>query len=85
MKKSRGCEQEVLGNEFEFDGESLRRCPLRLVTKQSMDYIRFHNYMEKGFLPNDGSILNQPNKFLEANDVIDSALAKMDEEKRNKK
>lgn len=52
-----------------------------MMTQQSKEYIRFHNYMEKGYLPNEGSILSQPGKFLEAMDVIDSALSKMENTK----
>ena len=49
---------------------------------ESYDYLRMHNWIEKGFLPNPGSVLDQPQKFLDAMEAIESELSKIDTEER---
>ena len=82
LQEMRGCHEEVQGSEFEFEGEVLKRCPLKLVTSLSRRLLRFYRFMEKGFLPNPGGILDQPNRFIEAVAVIDDTIAKVVEEER---
>lgn len=82
MQSMRGCYEEVEASEFEFEGEILKRCPLKLVTHISKRFLRFYRFMEKGFLPNPGGILDQPNRFIEAISVIDDAIIRATEEER---
>lgn len=82
MQSMRGCDEEVEASEFEFEGEVLKRCPLKLVTHISKRFLRFYRFMEKGFLPNPGGILDQPNRFIEAMAIIDDAIIRATEEER---
>ncbi len=78
----RGCNVAVEATEFEFEGEVLKRCPLKLITHISKRFLRFYRFMEKGFLPNPGGILDQPNRFIEAISVIDDAIVRCTIEER---
>jgi len=82
LQNIRGCYEEVEASEFEFEGEVLKRCPLKLVTHISKRFLRFYRFMEKGFLPNPGGILDQPNRFIEAMSIIDDSIIKYTEEER---
>jgi hypothetical protein len=61
---------------WELDGDKYSRCPLKLVTRKSYEYINAYNFMEKGFLPNAGGWQNQPAKFIEAVIVIQGVIGK---------
>lgn len=82
LKRFRGCWEDVAETEFEFEGEILKRCPLQLITPTSKRFLRFYQFMEKGFLPNPGGILDQPNRFLEAMAVLNDTIAKIQDEQR---
>ncbi len=82
IKLMRGCYKEVESTDFEFEGEVLKRCPLKLVTNVSRRFLRFFQFMEKGFLPNPGGILDQPNRFLEAMSILNDTVAKVQEDQR---
>jgi len=59
------------------------RCPLRLITEKSGRYIEAYRFFLKGYLPNDGGWKDQPAKFLDAVNVIEQELGKI-ETSRNK-
>lgn len=82
MQKFRGCMEEVESTEFEFEGETLKRCPLKLVTQTSKLFLRFYQFMEKGFLPNPGGILDQPNRFVEAIAILNDSISNVQRERR---
>jgi hypothetical protein len=82
IKLINGCYEEVPSTNFEFEGEMLKRCPLKLVSNTSKRFLRFYQFMEKGFLPNPGGILDQPNRFLEAMSILNDTVAKVQEEER---
>lgn len=84
-RKSYGCENETKEPFLLIDGEGIRRCPRKLITKQSAEYIKFYGYYEKGYLPNAGGILEQPAKLMDAITVIENMLAEMREEKEKGK
>lgn len=62
LKKVRGCESEISGN---FAGHDLERCPRRYVTIREVARLEAYAMYLKGFLPNSGTWLEQPNKFFE--------------------
>jgi len=75
LKVFRGCEKEAEFGGFEFERKVLKRCPVKLITRQSTNYIRYYNFFEKGFLPNGGGLLDQPAKFLDAMNYMASLVA----------
>ena len=80
-KRAWGCEEETKEPFLTIDKEEIRRCPLKLITVQSMDYIRFYGYYKEGYLPNAGGILEQPAKFLDTVTEIENILAEIRQEK----
>ena len=84
LKKARGCTEEAPVPMFDLDGKEYCRCPLKIITRQSMEYIRFYSFFRDGYLPNAGGIMDQPAKFLDAMSMIESVLAETQEEMRKK-
>ena len=81
LKTERGCDKDSpipgawkLG-EWEFE-----RCPLKIVTNQSLDYIRAYIFFQNGYLPNSGGWLDQSVKFIDAMEVIETEISKIREE-----
>ncbi len=65
---------------FALDGEDYYECPLKIITKQSWEYIKFYTFFEKGFLPNKGGILEQPAKFLDIMSIIEKFIGELNEQ-----
>lgn len=65
---------------WELDGESIRRCPMAIVTDQSIEYVRVYNFFQKGYLPNPGGWLDQPAKLIEAIEFIETEMQRIDRE-----
>jgi len=61
------------------------RCPLKVVTKQSSEYIEAYQWIQLGFLPNNTAWNDQTAKFLKAMRVIRSEVEKVKEHERKKK
>lgn len=55
---------------------SFNRCPLVIMDKRANWYITAYNFLKDGILPNDGGWLDQPNKFIEAMNFIESEINK---------
>ncbi|MFP4560983.1 MAG: hypothetical protein ACLFQ3_06625 [Thiohalorhabdus sp.] len=51
-----------------------RTCPKPMVTEQSTGYLRLYNHYERSVLPYSGGLLQQPAAYLEAMEVIESAV-----------
>jgi len=83
-KEALGCKKETENSPYSIDGEILKRCPLKLITRQSTQYLRFFHYYEKGYLPNEGTITNQPGKFLDAMMAIENIISEMKQEHEKK-
>ena len=66
-----------------FEGERLERCPIKLITRATLDCIRLYRYFEKGHLPCAGGIQNQPAKLLDFFETIDGVINEIaDEQER---
>jgi hypothetical protein len=79
------CKSEKCPDILLIDGEEIKGCALKNVTKESLMFIRAYNYFKQGFFPNEGSWLNQPAKLLNAFSVIEKALTSIEEEKERKR
>ena len=82
QKSWRGCREEVEQNEFVFEDVPLKRCPMKLMNPVTVEYIHFYNFFEKSFLPNLGSILDQPNKYMEMIIIVQGLISKKEREER---
>lgn len=58
-----------------------QRCPLKLITRQSLELIRAYNLYTQGYLPNAGGWMDQPAKLFEALDIIEVEIEKTKEQK----
>ena len=80
-KVEKGCEKDSpIHGRWQIDDWKFSRCPLKMITRQSMQYIKAYNMFDKGYLPNAGGWLNQPVKFLMAINVIEEELGKAKKE-----
>jgi hypothetical protein len=63
------------------EGEGLKRCPIRLITYETLVLIKYYGFYKEGYLVNKGPLGCQPAKMIEAFNLIDSEIAKLKEEK----
>lgn len=84
LKKERGCNEKGIVP-FINDGEFLWRCPLKLITDVSWEYIKAYNLYEKGFLPNGNGWLQESNRLLDALSIINRQIQKLWQEKNKRK
>lgn len=76
MKKKWGCEKDI--KPFEFFGETLTRCPLRLMIDEPLgvrNILNQNRWMEKGFLPSPGTWYDQSTVFVQLMDTVEIARA----------
>jgi len=73
LKRERGCETEGVVP-FYIDGERYFRCPLKLITPLSYEYISAFRFYDKGMLPQGKGWAHEAKKYLEAMAVVDNAV-----------
>jgi len=77
QKIERGCKKDSpIKDIWQIDDWKFQRCPLKIVTIQSLRYIEAYNFYEKGYLPNTGGWLDQSAKLLKAIKVISNRINK---------
>ncbi|MBI5872992.1 MAG: hypothetical protein HZB36_02480 [Candidatus Omnitrophica bacterium] len=82
QKEERGCvKNSTIQDAWKLDNWVFQRCPLKLVTEKSFKYIEAYNFYKGGFLPNPGSWMEQPVKFIEAVSFIQGLINKEGKEK----
>ena len=81
----RGCEEDSKVRSYTLDDETSRRCPLRpfLDDENVGRLMHAYNWVQKGFLPNDGTYLDQPTNLIQAISIIDTAIHDAEENKRH--
>ncbi len=80
-----GCEEDSpIPGIWNLNGWEFQRCPLKLITQQSIEYLKAYNFFIKGFLPNPGGWMEQPIKFIRSIEIIDRELDKIQEEQLKK-
>jgi len=90
-KEEYGCEFDspILGK-WKLDDWEFQRCPVKIVTYQSFEYIRAYNFLQRfhGW-PNPGTWQEQPLKLIEAIEIIEREVSRIEEMKmeelKNKK
>ncbi len=85
LKRERGCgERGILP--FRLDDDVFFRCPVKLVTSVTWEYLRAYNFYKKSILPNGNSWLGESQKFLDAMIVIEKEINRLQaEELKGKK
>lgn len=53
---------------------TFQRCPRKLVTRKSISYIKAYNWLQKGFLPSPGGWMEQSAKFINAMEIIEAEV-----------
>ena len=82
--KKKLCEFEVPGQEtWKFEAKE-KGCPFEQVSNLSANFLRAYNFYKNGFLPNQGSWLEQPAKFIEAIEIIENELTEIRQEEIRK-
>ena len=80
------CPYEVPGQEeWEVDGEAYRGCPYKVISRQSVWFLKAYRFFKAGFFPNGKSWLEQPAKLLDAFDIIEKAVERLEEERAKKR
>jgi hypothetical protein len=84
LKKERGCyEKGIIG--FRVNNKREFRCPKKLITPKSWEYLRAYALYEKGLLPNGKGWMEESEKFLDAMAVIGNQKNKIEMEQMKKK
>lgn len=84
LRAERGCDQKGKVP-FRIDGEIYYRCPLRLITPLSWEYLTAYNLYQKGILPHGEGWANEVQKFIDAMLLIENEIALIDKEELKKK
>jgi len=72
QRDDRGCERDsIIKNRWEIEKEYYQRCPLKIISGVSFDYIHAYRFFKMGYLPNGKGWLDETKKFLQAMNVID--------------
>ena len=69
LKRERGCNADGI-LPFRVGTETYWRCPLKLVTSISWEYIKAYRFFKNNFLPSGKGWLNESDKFLDAMIII---------------
>jgi hypothetical protein len=85
-KINNGCEEDSsIPGVWKLDDWEFQRCPIKIITQQSIEYLKAYELFNRGFLPNPGGWLEQPVKFIEAMNIISAEIAKMKKEQTEAK
>lgn len=77
LKKERGCTIDGIVP-FLIDGYRYTRCPIKLITRSTWEYIEAYSFYKMGFLPNGKAWRNESQKFLDAIIIIENELIKQE-------
>lgn len=81
-KRIRGCLEDLpkpvtipaLGQDIEIE-----RCPRKYVDGPTLMMLAAYREYKNGFLPNPGGWLDQPMKFIQSMQIVDSVISKLEE------
>ena len=81
LRVHRGCDADSpIPGKWNIDGWRFQRCPNKVVSLSSFEYIQAYNMYKNGFLPNQGGWLDQSAKLIDAFTIIDREAARMAKE-----
>lgn len=86
MKKQYGCETDI--RPYDFFGETLTRCPLRMVLDDPdtlAEAAQHYEWFDRGFLPSPGTWYDQTEPWIAFMDAIKAAHAAADKHDADKR
>jgi len=85
MMEERGCDKDSpIPGYWRFDNLEWNRCPMKIVTQESILFLQAFTFYKEGFFPSAGGWKEQSCKLLEAFLVIESELRKIQKTKERK-
>lgn len=79
LKHERGCQERGI-LPFRLEDDIFFRCPVKLVTSVTWEYLRAYNFYKKSILPNGNNWLGESQKFLDAMVIIEKEINKLQAE-----
>ena len=70
---------------YVIDGEEIWKCPLTFIDSEVSQSLSIWAGYKKGFLPDDGSYLDQSNRFVEYMEFLDANQSKYEREEFDRK
>jgi hypothetical protein len=81
MKEINGCDRDsTLGERWIIGTYKLKRCPLKEITPEGLEYLEAYKFYKNGVLPVMGGWMNQSNTFIEAIRIIESESLRVEKE-----
>ena len=74
MQEARGCFKPAPIPVFVLDDERYFRCPLKVITRETAEMLRYFKFYQNGYLPVSGGLLDQSAKFVSAIEVIGAEI-----------
>lgn len=84
LQQERGCFNNGIIPTYYFE-KILYRCPFKVITKMSWEYLRAYNLYQKSILPNGKGWLEESDKLINALMVIENEMALLNEALMKKK
>lgn len=78
-----GCKDDA-SVEWQIRNWTFKRCPIKLITQETEQYIRAYNLLQLGGWPYSTGWLRNSHKFVEAVSIIDSEIKRLEWEKIKK-
>jgi hypothetical protein len=76
QKSVRGCEKDsTIPSRWKIGNDEYSRCPVKLMTKTSIEYLQAYPLYKNGYLPNGIGWINESAKFIQAMQIIDKYSA----------
>lgn len=84
LKEERGCEKDgIVPNYF---GDTVTfRCPLKMITELSWQYVKAYKFYQKNMLPNGVAFNYESNKYLQAMTILDNAFSEINKDNMKKR
>jgi hypothetical protein len=84
LKKERGCETDGIVP-FYINEERYFKCPIKLITPLSWEYLRAFSFYKNNILPHGRGWLEESQKFLDAMIILENEYKKVELEKIERK
>lgn len=76
-----GCEEDSYEPERWKIGEwTWQRCPVRLITKETVEYLKAYKFYKNGLLPITGGWMMQAQSFVEAIGIIETEVTRVEKQ-----